>query len=306
MVTIDGFPLDLVEKIDHSLEVQITDYPVEGQVDGSDHARLKPRPLVLTNGVVSNTPTGAIALDPSRRGGNTFGLNAYRFLEQLAENPRTVVVVTDLKRYESMLLEKLDVSEEAKTRGALVFTARFRQVLVKRNARVTVLLPNTGGVADVGPGGIHTLDGTHILWSKGKPPGTSPTTKPPGVIVGQEVLSLKGKKVIHQDGKTPLTDEEIAALRLDLARDERAKEDAAFRADPHLRDQKREEIRKNRTDAALRILDGSKRTAEAPDPAVMKARGAAPGAVIPRHFPSTTPLTDGQPLEAPDPGAGGH
>lgn len=276
MISIDGYILDLVEKEDHTLESVITDYAVESGSPMTDHIRPKPRPLVLTNAVVSNTPTGAIATDSSRQGRTRFGMDAYRFLEQLYENPRAVVVVTDLKRYESMALEKVSIIRDAKSAGGLIFTATFRQITIKQNARVTVRLPNTAGEADVGPGGIHTLDGTHILWNKGKPPGTSPTTKPIGAIVGQEVLTLKGKKVIHQDGKTALTDAEVADLRLDLARDERSKEDAAARADKHLREEARKKVDRNRTDAALRILNNKQEHPGAqPDPAVMKARSAA-------------------------------
>lgn len=274
MITIDGIPMDLAEKEDHKLESAITDHPVESGVNITDHIRPVPRELTLTGVVVSNTPIGAIAQDPSRQGKNDFAGNTFRFLEDLWAHPRTVTVVTGLKKYESMGLKLLQVPREAKNAGGLVFSATFKQVVVKNNRRATVLLPATAGEVNLGPQGITTVDGKHVLWRKGKPPGKPSRVfdndeKPDGVIVGQEVATLKNGKVIHQDGKTALTDEEVDALRLDLKRDEKLRQDAARRAPKDERKAALKQVDRNRTDAAMRILKGQEQHAGAqPDPAV--------------------------------------
>jgi len=277
VITIDGLPMDLAEKEDHVLKSAITKHPVETGVDITDHIRPEPRTLTLTGVVVSNTPIGAIAADPSRQGRNDFAGNTYRFLRDLWATPRTVVVVTGLERYESMAMATLQIPRESKDAGALVYTVTFEEVQIKQQRRATVLLPATAGEIDLGPVGIATLDGKHILWRKGKPPGKpsrvfDSTEKPDGVIVGEEVVSLTKGKLIHQDGKTQLSTEEEAALRLDLRRDEKFKQQAANRAPKDQRPEALKEVDRKRTDTALRILNGKDRAGVKPDPAVAGAK----------------------------------
>ncbi len=276
MITIDGIPIDVVEKEDHNLEVAITEHPVETGVDITDHMRPKPRTLTFTNAVVSNTPIGAIAKDATRTGTDDPAAAVFRFFEALYETPRVVTVVSKLKRYESMGLESLSVPVEHKDAGGLVFTVKFKRITFVTNNRVTVLLPNTAGATDLGPQGITTLDGKHILWRKGKPPGKPSRSfdsdeKADGVIVGQEVVTLVKGKLIHQDGKTQLSAEEEANLKLDLRRDEKFKQQAGNRAPKDQRQEALKAVDRNRTDTAMRILKGQDQHPGAkPDPAVLR------------------------------------
>lgn len=226
MITIDGFPIDLAESEEHKLKSEVTQHPTESGSDISDNVRNLPRELTLTGCVVSDTPIGAIALDDTRILGDTLppvSRDAYRKLELLWESRRSVVVVTDLKKYESMVLDDLSIPREAKNAGGLVFTAHFVEVRIINNKRVTVEVPNASKEANLGLNIDHLVEGKQILWRKGSPPGTAPFTIPVGKIVGQEVVTVhhRGKRpaeVLHADGK-PLTVPESNAFVLDLNRD---------------------------------------------------------------------------------------
>lgn len=275
MITIDGFPLDLVVKEDHSLEAVITEHPVEQGSDVVDHIRPRPRTLMLSNAVVSNTPIGAIALDPTRQleldDGDSLAQSAYRFLERIWLESRTVVVVTDLKRYPSMALESLVVPREASAAGGLVFNARFKEVRFVQNRRTTVLLPNTGGAADVGRDGKF-IDGKRLLWQRGNPPGTNQATKPPGVIVERRVVVTRVKKnkrasFHHLDG-TELSDQDRADLLKDLARDDKLARDNANRLPLEQRNAQLAQIDRNRTEIADEIAKGQTRPSKRTDPSL--------------------------------------
>lgn len=226
MVTIDGYPLDLVETEEHSMTSEITEHPVEDGSDISDNIRIKPRELTLTNAIVSNTPIGTVATDDTRILGETLpppAMDAYRRLEQIWLARSTVTVVTNLKKYESMALETLTIPQEAKNAGGLVFTAHFKEVRIVRNKRVTMAIPNTGGEQNLGLTLDKLTDGKKILWRKGAPPGLSEATVPPGRIYAQEIVTMddrkaKGVRYLHPDG-TELGDAEFVAFRRDLDRD---------------------------------------------------------------------------------------
>lgn len=162
MITIDGYPLDVVETIQHDLESEVTEHPVEEGDDVSDNVRNKPRELTFTNAVVSDTPIGAIAQDPTRSPTSGRALpsqDAFTRLEKIWESRDTVTVVTRRKKYDRMILDKLTVPQDHKDGGALVFTAHFKQIRIVQNRRVTVAVPNLGGKQTLGTK-------TSALWSK--------------------------------------------------------------------------------------------------------------------------------------------
>lgn len=226
MITIDGYPIDLVEKEQHSLTAEITDWPAEDGIDFSDNIRIKPRELTFEGAVVSDTPIGAIALDDTRIVGEALPLisrDAYARLERTFLARQPIVVVTDFKRYESMGFEELTAPREVKNFGGLVFSAKFKEIRVIKNGRVSVAVPNAGGEKNLGLSLDRLVDGQRILWRKGNPPGLSPSTVPPGVIVGQEIVTEKNRgkkpaKTLHANGKE-LTHEEYQAFIKDLNRD---------------------------------------------------------------------------------------
>lgn len=164
---IDGFFIDVVETEQHSYSSDVTAHPVEQGADVADNVRAKPRELTFTNAVVSDTPIGDAATARNLTNQLTqFGTlgnaptllpsqDALQHLESLWRNREPVQVVSNLKKYDSMVLDKLDITRNAKTAGGLVFNCHFIEVIIVRNNRVTVAIPDGGGKKDLG--GKNTL-----------------------------------------------------------------------------------------------------------------------------------------------------
>lgn len=221
MIRVDGYPIDaaLEERINY--EAEVTTNPVEKDADITDHvtARL---PSIEFDGVVSDTPIGAIANDPTR-------LNAVEsqsrvaYLKFLAVflAKQMVVVECSFGKFDSMILKGLTPVKNAATKKAFKFTAVFQQIKIVENRRTTVrtAIRNGGKTANNGLSADNLVEGSKVLWRKGKPPGTSPATDPAGIITGQEVVYIKSKHFYHEDRKTQLTTAELEAFTADLNRD---------------------------------------------------------------------------------------
>lgn len=162
MITIDGYPLDLVESESHSLTAEVTEHPVESGSDVSDNVRNKPRELTLTNAIVSDTPIGVVAKDPSRSptsGQPLPSKDAFARLEKIYEAREPVTIVTNLKKYDNMVMDQLTIPVDRKSAKALNFIAHFKQIRIVLNRRVTVAVPNLVGRANLG-------QKTSSLWSR--------------------------------------------------------------------------------------------------------------------------------------------
>jgi hypothetical protein len=234
-ITINGFPFDLAETEEHSLKAEITEHPVEDGSDISDNIRIKPRELTLTNLVVSNTPTGAIASDPTRQLNGTSpppATNAYNMLIGWFNAREPVAVVTNLQKYPSMGIEEITVPVEAKSFGGLVVTVHLKQVIIVQNKRVTMKYPNTGAEQNTGLSLDHLVDGQRVLWRHGNPPGTSPSTVPAGVITQTETVISKQTpnhtRFVHESTGNKLTDQELQDFAKDLERDQALMTDRAL------------------------------------------------------------------------------
>lgn len=137
MVSIDGYPIDLFVSEEHAFEADVTEHPVEKGADVTDNRRRKPASVTL-EGVVSDSPLGAVALDPSRTGSTSPSDDAYARLRKIDEDGEPVTITTALRRYDSMDLVSLSIPKTAATGRALRFRAVFRQVVIVENKRTTV------------------------------------------------------------------------------------------------------------------------------------------------------------------------
>src|SRR5438132_10006682 len=156
---IDTLELDAAIAEMHSGANEITDHPVEDGADITDHVRVKPDTVTI-EGIISNTPVvassarfeggletseqngvlvvsgvGADTLDEARAD------SAYQQLLKIKEDRLPVVIITSLRQYERMVLERLNVPRDARTGSALRFSATFRQVRTVASERVKVTLP---------------------------------------------------------------------------------------------------------------------------------------------------------------------
>ncbi len=135
-MTIDGYEIDGLLTEDHSLESEITEYPVESGGDVTDHIRRKPRRYVC-EGVVSDTPLGELVAIREAQGGRPSEMARAHF-EDIHERRARIIVATAKKRYENMVMETCVFPENEDTGEALRFRATFKQIRMITNERTTV------------------------------------------------------------------------------------------------------------------------------------------------------------------------
>ena len=138
----------------HTATSSVTSHPVESGSDITDHIRPEPLQLSIT-GIVSDTPIGSKQINRAISAGGTsiqirqletptsatgFGRSAWAKLDAIRVAAKPVKVVTRDKTYESMALVSLSVPKEAKTGGALYFTAQFKQVRIVFNRSTKVVV----------------------------------------------------------------------------------------------------------------------------------------------------------------------
>src|SRR5215469_8257121 len=156
---IDTLELDAAIAEMHSASNEITDHPVEDGADITDHVRVKPDTVTI-EGIISNTPViagsarfeggletseengvlvvsgvGADSLDEARAD------SAYQQLLKIKEDRLPVVIITELRQYDRMVLERLNVPRDARVGSALRFSATFREIRTVASQRVQITLP---------------------------------------------------------------------------------------------------------------------------------------------------------------------
>jgi hypothetical protein len=162
LVLVDEFPIDCAISESHEIENEVTSFPVETGGMISDHVISKNKKLVL-EGVVSDTPVGdmvgvresLLTLGDQLATGvdETAALPSRKALDKLEELDRTkraVTVVSTLKEYRNMVLERLSVPVSSDKSGGLFFTATFVQVTFKQIARTKVAAPAAMSGAGLG------------------------------------------------------------------------------------------------------------------------------------------------------------
>jgi hypothetical protein len=149
VIWIDDFPIDIATSESYSFESEATKFPVEEGADVSDHVRIQG--LVITiECIVSNTPIGRIASDPSRL--------PIEFDRDLAiPDPKTrvpandalekLIAIRDARKpvtyegskgvFENMVLS-FTVPVDIASIGGLRFNAKLEQIQISENRLVTV------------------------------------------------------------------------------------------------------------------------------------------------------------------------
>lgn len=127
----------------HELSAQVTNWPIEGGSLISDHVRLEPRSLTIS-GFVSDTP---LFLD-SVSIGNGRSMTTFALLEQMWKARVPMIVVSQLKYYDSMVIEHITIP---KTReSALRFNCKLREIVTVTGQNA--LLPANDSSASSTPG----------------------------------------------------------------------------------------------------------------------------------------------------------
>lgn len=163
-VQIGDYPIDVFTKEVHAYESEITQYAIEIGSDVTDNVRTLPN-KVTVDAVVSDTPTGAIAKDPTRTGVGQISISqdAHNRLLKMRDDKLPISVVTSLGTYTSMMITKYEVTRDAKSFKGLVFTCEFEKATIVENKRVTVAVPNVAGKGSLGNSDSDTFRRTSLF-----------------------------------------------------------------------------------------------------------------------------------------------
>lgn len=132
--------LDATAREVHTVDVEVTQHPVEKGAAISDHKRRKPKTLQI-EGIVTNTPIATPEnLDP---GADARADNAYRELIEAADSEELLTVVTGLETYENMAIVSLVMPRNASTGECLHFTAALQEIRIVESKTIELVETDT-------------------------------------------------------------------------------------------------------------------------------------------------------------------
>lgn len=194
IIRVGGYPMDLAMTEEHSFPGEATEYPVEQGADISDHIRELP-PEITLECIVSDTPSGLIAGDPTRRDladnplteedllASRQGLSppvplpsadALSKLREMKALGKPITVETSLGAFASMAFIDLTVPRDKDKNNGLFFTAKFKKVTIVSNkrtrTRVRSNMANGSGTANKAGKPLPIYD--KLKWYHGTPPGS--------------------------------------------------------------------------------------------------------------------------------------
>ena len=163
-----GYYFDAFTKENHVGSVRVTEHPVQGGSNISDHAYNLPDKLtieVLVSDSVQPIVAGQFA------SGKTKSISAYEVLRKLKEKRVLVSVRTRLHYYTNMIIEGMNVSDDYKSANSLKCTVSLRQVMMAVVPVEYVTLTKRQAVVETNKGTKSATDGQSILSAAGQPVG---------------------------------------------------------------------------------------------------------------------------------------
>jgi hypothetical protein len=153
-IKVSGYPIDAALEERLSYEADVTEFEVEKGADTTDHIRPK-LPVLTFDGVVSDTPTGKVALDITRQvdsGRPLPSVDAYQRFVAIHEAAKPVTVECAFGKFDNMALTSLTPTKDSKSKKAFNFSATFKQIKLIENTRITIFVsvPNAQGKVDLG------------------------------------------------------------------------------------------------------------------------------------------------------------
>lgn len=133
--SVGGLVFDATFKESHSLNLEITDTPVESGVTISDHAYMKPLRVTIEAGV-SDTPL-AVSDSDQFKSESGRSKRAFVVLKQLQKNAEPFAVQTGLALYNNMLVSSIEVEQTVDSENVLDFICVLREVIIVGTAVVT-------------------------------------------------------------------------------------------------------------------------------------------------------------------------
>ncbi len=129
--------LDASLEENHTAENEITQFPVEVGVDITDHVRKLPEGVTI-RGVVTDHP---LVLGGAFRSGRS--TDAYQEFLVMLNQAQFVAVVTTLRQYANMVVQRMEVPRNSRRGSSVEFVLTLREV---KTAEVAV----TTGTTDLG------------------------------------------------------------------------------------------------------------------------------------------------------------
>lgn len=139
--TIHGFMVDVATTTEHTDAAEVTKFPVEKGADLTDHVRRTPTSLTM-EATVSDTPIGALVAE--REAAAAAGVQgrpteqARAHFESLLAAGEPILVVTEVRVYEDMVLTSFVEPRDAKTGEALNCRLQFEHMTLVTNRRTTI------------------------------------------------------------------------------------------------------------------------------------------------------------------------
>jgi hypothetical protein len=133
---IGGLLIDASVSETHSIEAEVTEYPVENGATVSDHIQVK-SPELTMEGVITDAPLGYFIIGNIENivrsvsvlfGGSKRSIDGYNVLVNLQRNRIPFDVFTTLRKYENMVIKSLKVVRTSATGASIHFTAVLKQI----------------------------------------------------------------------------------------------------------------------------------------------------------------------------------
>lgn len=163
---VDGYLIDCATEERLTYTATATRFPVEKGAQTSDHI-ITEMPVLEFDGIVSDTPIGKAANDPSRRslgGGTLPSQDAYQFFLSIRQAEQPVTVECSYGTFTDMVMTSLTPRRDVATAKAFMFSATFEQIDIRETRRTTIrtATPGTGKKKNLGNQPVTKINGAAV------------------------------------------------------------------------------------------------------------------------------------------------
>lgn len=156
MIKIAGYVVDCATNERLTYAATVTKFAIEKGAKTADHI-IPELPILEFDCIISDTPIGAVAIDPSRIAlGDAIlpSQDAFEFFTGLHENGDVVTVQCSYGTFENMAMTSLPMQRDVGTSKALAFSVKFEKLDIRdvqrRSSDRRAAVPNASGKKNLG------------------------------------------------------------------------------------------------------------------------------------------------------------
>lgn len=123
--------VDVVNRLDHTRDSEVTEHPVEQGAAVTDHCRTKSDQIVI-DGLVTDYPLGGTP-QPGRAN------DTYAQLGRLQDAGTLITATSATETYENVVVRNLRKSDDSKTEGAVRFSFTLHKIRIVQTQTVAAL-----------------------------------------------------------------------------------------------------------------------------------------------------------------------